>query len=555
MWGYFVKALYLSWIWFLVSFYTDLGQAARILALALSVIVALRLLSPRPFAASAPKENQLWRGRRIVSVLAFVVIAMPALSSFGTVFSVWDAVVSWNRWGVELSRNEYEPYNAAYPILWPAVWSLIYEAQGSTTLWFIAKASIAAPLLATAFLIADQIKRPHLVSGAILALLAALVFSTQTSMVVSGYMDLPLAMTGLGALVLLIHAVDEPFNERRDELFMLAVITSAVAIITKQAGIIFAGIVGLCLLYETFLRRVAITKLLLYGLIVFFPLVAYLHMYFGLEANAFGNFDFLNQVADKNRGDAGEFQHATALFRDAFPSVVWPILFVGIILNLIFVRSYKGVIGLLCLGAGLVTFTIFATCCAYGIRNGYLVMSFAMASAFIGYSSAEAWASKKKPALALAAPPEISFSLRTPLAVSFLAAVVALLVLTLEWPEQRLSEYDRKIRPEQLGYGFPNKFLMDHSEEIEKAPLLASPYMIAGYLPLTEEKFLYCPKTNASCIQRAKKAATGASILVFSPENFEDEGSKAFIAESLAAGRAKIISRSGPLTLYSFKIE
>ena len=94
MWGYFVKALYLSWIWFLVSFYTDLGQAARILALALSVIVALRLLSPRPFAASAPKENQLWRGRRIVSVLAFVVIAMPALSSFGTVFSVWDAVVS-----------------------------------------------------------------------------------------------------------------------------------------------------------------------------------------------------------------------------------------------------------------------------------------------------------------------------------------------------------------------------------------------------------------------------------------------------------------------------
>ncbi|MCK5745017.1 MAG: hypothetical protein KAH44_02340, partial [Oricola sp.] len=211
---------------------------------------------------------------------------MPALSSFGTVFSVWDAVVSWNRWGVELSRNEYEPYNAAYPILWPAVWSLIYEAQGSTTLWFIAKASIAAPLLATAFLIADQIKRPHLVSGAILALLAALVFSTQTSMVVSGYMDLPLAMTGLGALVLLIHAVDEPFNERRDELFMLAVITSAVAIITKQAWIIFAGIVGLCLLYETFLRRVAITKLLLYGLIVFFPLVAYLHMYFGLEANA-----------------------------------------------------------------------------------------------------------------------------------------------------------------------------------------------------------------------------------------------------------------------------
>ena len=557
IWGYFVKALYFSWIWFLISFHTNLGDGARLIALVLCTFVAMQVTAGRlPAVAASDEKLKFLSLRYLVMTIAFIAISFPALTSFGTIFSVWDAVVSWNRWGVELSNNEYLPLTAAaYPILWPAVWSLIYEAQGATNLWFVAKASIAAPLLALGVLVTDQIKRPQLISGAMLALLVTLSISSQTLYAVSGYMDLPLAMTGLAALLLLISAVEEISPERRNELFMLAVVTSAIAMVTKQAGIIFAGIVGLCALYEAFKKRITFGRLVLYGLIVFFPLVSYLQIYFGIENNAFGNFDYLNEVADKTRGETGEFAYAVSLFQTSLPGALWPLLLVGVVLNLIFFRSYRGVIGLLALAAGAVIFIIFARCCTYGIRNGYIVLSFATASAFIGYSSAEAWVARRLPAPLFAAPEAKIISLRAPLIAGLAAALIGVSMLSIEWPEERLVEYDREIRPAQIGYKFPNQFLLDHGGMVEKSRLLTTPYMIAKYLPITEDKFFYCPQTNALCLERAKNQIGAGEILAFSPVNFENAESLAFIEESLKRGKAKVIAKSGPLTLYVFKID
>ena len=63
-------------------------------------------------------------------------------SDYRWIFMTTDAVESWNRWAIELSRNTYNPYNAAYPLLFPGIWSLVYKAQGASSVWIFAKLTL-----------------------------------------------------------------------------------------------------------------------------------------------------------------------------------------------------------------------------------------------------------------------------------------------------------------------------------------------------------------------------------------------------------------------------
>ncbi len=47
IWGYFVKALYLAWIWFLISYFSGLVDAARLISLTLAVFVGLQLINKK----------------------------------------------------------------------------------------------------------------------------------------------------------------------------------------------------------------------------------------------------------------------------------------------------------------------------------------------------------------------------------------------------------------------------------------------------------------------------------------------------------------------------
>ncbi len=193
--------------------------------------------------------------RQFTVIVMFLVIAYPALINFQGIFTLWDAVVSWNRWAIELSDNTYNPLNGAYPILWPAIWSLIYEAQGSTVVWFVAKATMSAPVIFIALFASDFIKGPHAIAGVLLAVLIALCFSTQSTHITSGYMDIPLGILGLGGLLLIVTAIDEPDIERRKQFIQLAFITAAVTMVTKQGGAIFAVNIALVAAYETYRKK------------------------------------------------------------------------------------------------------------------------------------------------------------------------------------------------------------------------------------------------------------------------------------------------------------
>ncbi len=556
IWGYFVKALYLAWVWFLVSFNTPAGDFARFVAVALTLAAIAQLVRgaiPAISLASGSLRTQLVRTALCLS--AFLLLAYPAIFSFGTIFSIWDAVVSWNRWADEFTRNVYAPLPGAYPVLWPAIWSLIYEAQGNSSLWYVPKATIAIPLAGLAVLIADRIRGPQYISGSLLAAMTFLGITALSDQVVSGYMDLPLSIMGLGALLLLFSAVDEPDQARRSELFLLAVITSAVAMVTKQGGVAFAGIVGLAALYELLRGRMKFSTLILYGALVFFPIATYLQMYFSVTDLTLDSFDHLNQISDKARGESGRLSHAAGLLQEAFPVAVWPLIGLGAALNLIFFRSYKGVLGLLCLVAGGATFLLFSSCCAYNARNGYIVVAFGIASSYVGFSRAEAWFATRLNAGIFKQLGSVTIPVRTPLLISAAAMIAALAALTLRWPEERLTLYDEAYRPSQLGYGFPNQFLVQNTAIVDRASLLVSAYAIAGYLPLTEDKYFMCHRTDAACFARVRLATDADTVVVYSLDNFENDQSREFIKQAVASGRAKKLAGAGYVALYEFKVQ
>lgn len=552
LWGYFVKSLFLSWIWFLISYHTALGDIARLLVLAIIVIAIGFLISRKKIVLLSDQQIPFFSKFSDFAVVAiFLVLAMPALTGFGTIFTEWDSVASWNRWAKELARNEYVPMNAAYPVLWPAIWSLIYEAQGNSELWYIAKASIGAPLLFFVGYVVYKLKTGGLVSGVLLCALVFLAYVTQSKFVVSGYMDIPLALTGLVALLLTLDAIDADCPDQYREYLFLATITVSMAVLTKQGGLLIGGAVGALVFWDFLRKRLPFSYMIGLGAIVLLPALSYVQLFFSRQTSLWGNTDALLAVADKKRGEAGVFDHAYNVVFESIPELIIPLLLFGIILNLIFVRSRRGAFGLMVCAIGCVTFFIFAQCCAYGVRNSYFIFAFFITSAFVGYSSAEQWLTDRYNMQRAADLTFTEFDLARPLLLVSGAATIGLMALGIEWPENRLAEKHLKLQYTEMGSPTANIFIRNNRDLIQRYERFVTYYQMAQHFPETRKKYWLCPRTGKECIDGAVDRF--GTLLVFSASWQETPETMKFIQNSLESGRAKELVKSGSYTLYEFR--
>jgi hypothetical protein len=162
-------------------------------------------------------------------------------SNLGTVFSAWDAVVSWNRWATEWAAGQIPGGSHFYPQLIPANWSITYLLLGDTTLQFFAKSIM--PLFGLSmfiglFNLALEIRESYFLVGA--ALLAPLLKHFLESGVSNGYVDIAVAFWGFMVIYILIRAQKtSEFDERYNLLLMGAVFVAGAAV-TKQTGVYLA---------------------------------------------------------------------------------------------------------------------------------------------------------------------------------------------------------------------------------------------------------------------------------------------------------------------------
>jgi hypothetical protein len=162
-------------------------------------------------------------------------------SNLGTVFSTWDAVVSWNRWATEWATGQVPGGSHFYPQLIPANWSIPYLLLGDTTLQFFAKSIMplfGLSMFVGLFNLALETRESYFLVGA--ALLAPILKHFLDAGVSNGYVDIAVAFWGFMLIYLLIRAQKTSEFDQRYHLLLLGAVSVAGAAVTKQTGVYLA---------------------------------------------------------------------------------------------------------------------------------------------------------------------------------------------------------------------------------------------------------------------------------------------------------------------------
>jgi hypothetical protein len=160
------------------------------------------------------------------------------IKNFGSVFSTWDAVVSWNRWAGVWFSGEIPMDSHFYPQLIPLNWSITYVLMGDTAIQFFAKGIM--PLFALALVVAlfnlaiTTAQYYFFISAVVMGVLLRGFLSAQ---IVNGYVDVASAFFTFMAIYMLIRARTEIEMEQQNRLLILGAVFAAAAAVTKQTGV------------------------------------------------------------------------------------------------------------------------------------------------------------------------------------------------------------------------------------------------------------------------------------------------------------------------------
>lgn len=158
-----------------------------------------------------------------------------------TVFSAWDAVISWNRWALDWYHNSLPFHTWEYPQLLPANVSLTYVFINNSVVQLFAKSMFYIfPIAMVACLwdLGNQRKD----EGYFWAILFLVIFTIVifSGLGVSGFADIPVACMVLLAVYPLLLANSTTLRDSHAKKIIVGSIICGAATITKQAGIYLA---------------------------------------------------------------------------------------------------------------------------------------------------------------------------------------------------------------------------------------------------------------------------------------------------------------------------
>jgi hypothetical protein len=378
--GLIAKSLWLSWLVVVVCYWLNLNIPLPMLLGAVVIALAYQWLRQRPHIVL----------RNPVAVVV-VLIATVGLCLFlysgglgsGTdrlIFMTTDAVVSWNRWAIELSRNTYNPWDAAYPLLFPGIWSLVYKAQGASSIWIFAKLTMFIIPTIVAGMICLLFSSQLVVTAlAYTAFAGVFFFFSNSYPMLLGNMDMPVAAMCMAAGVAMVVAVQKmEHGKPAGDTVILAALFAGLASITKQPGAVMLPPLLLLIAAGLWNRKLGgLDALISFG-VAAIPLATFLSMFLTQQPNPLGNLDNLERIRQM-AGDPLQlgWQHV----RDMLP--MWMLATFGLlaVVNLLYFRKLSGWMGVLFLALAVAGFFGFAKCCSYEARNGWWIMSLLATSA------------------------------------------------------------------------------------------------------------------------------------------------------------------------------
>lgn len=549
VWDFFAKSLYLSWFIFIVSFLTPLGDISRVFIVAgffastyfLSRSETVQILVP----ASSSALNRV---ANFICVSAAILLCGPIFASIGTIFTGWDPVVSWNRWAMELSGNVYRPVNAAYPILFPALWSLIYEAQQTPDLWVIAKASLVIPPFLLLALIVSESFYGRIVPAffGMLFIWAFLLndYNDAIDYLTSGHMDWPVAVIGcacayMGVAAARAHDVKE-HNRNANATIWVAIVTGAIAAITKQAGVMFLAATLILAVASTVLEKSGWRKFAAMLVVAITPLLSFL-IFFQASGTRriLGNAEQLSDLSERALGNDRMAGALGLLFTPIHPAVII-LLFLGCAGNCIFLKHRQAQYAiLLCLLAG-IGFWIFSDCCSYQRRNGVWIFGLLIPASLAGLELlSNKFLHSYFSGNVCRRPNQLS-----PTIIGGSVAMITIsisLAMGLSHPNNMALNRQRELQ-RHIGAEAANTFLYASEKELQNASAIISYYQMMKYLPEFSEKFVYCNSHDIACIRRKSPLFDGA-VYVFYDKGRAGNASGTY-GRWIGRGRAKIVSET-----------
>lgn len=294
-------------------------------------VAALFAAGPAPEVEEPPGGRRRPFSRSMIED-ALLLSAFVMLTAFfckwiadaGSVFSEWDAVVSWNRWAVEWADNRLPSATYAYPQLLPANWSLSYGLMGNAILQFFAKSIMPLFPLAILCIPLDLFFRSKRIGYLLgVSLAGALLWGTLGKFNFAGYADLPVAFLAAASVYALVLAGDASDKRGFRVHILLGALCSGGCALTKQAGLYIAAIYpllvflmpargGACLDRKEKARLLLVVIGLLAALVLPWYLYKLIQIMAGLDRS---NTGFLMITIHKGRSLLGRFQHAVDLLR------------------------------------------------------------------------------------------------------------------------------------------------------------------------------------------------------------------------------------------------
>lgn len=372
-----IFSLSLLWYLFFILFFIKPEISVFILHIFIYIVACITMLMC--FRLQAQKYQ----------IVTFVLVSIFFFIIFlanDKAFVAWDALVSWNRWGMELSSNTYYPMNAGYPILFPSIWSLIYKIQGMYTINIFAKAFLFYPLIILVSLLISiykEINKKFVITAFIL--LVGYITSPHS---ISGFMDYPVAIMGLISILCLYCAENaKKTNNANFSLYIYAAILLAgISVIVKQPGMFFfVFVIIYCLLNLKYLSANSIVRTILVVFISLIYLLSFLFIFYNYATNFTGNLDYLVKLSATEsqsviakiikfaRGDSGIIMIANTIVLIFLPILFLKDLFkrgMNSLLRFEALLFYCYIIGLL----------IWLYAFSYDIRNSVWVQMFGITS-------------------------------------------------------------------------------------------------------------------------------------------------------------------------------
>ena len=206
-------------------------------------------LQETPDSTSALLRKWVWAVSGCMALSAVTWAVHLIRLNFGTVFSGWDTLFSWNMYAESWAGNKVPRIGGMYPQLVPSNWSISYVLQGENAVQFFN--TLLPPLfflliLWMLFDLGFQRRECGFFFAAIIC--RYMMKKLMGDQLFDGYMDVPAAAMVLLSLYTLIRAEGREPDEQRKAIYLSVIFASAAAV-TKQSGFVAPVLIPLGIIF------------------------------------------------------------------------------------------------------------------------------------------------------------------------------------------------------------------------------------------------------------------------------------------------------------------